>query len=158
MTAAIRRALTLVTIVDSGIVGGVLFAFSTFIMRGLARVPAAEGIRAMQEINVTVLNGRFLGAFFGTAASGVGLVLAALLGGAGAESGLVAAGGGVYAVGTFGVTVACNVPRNEALARLDPDDPSSAGRWVDYLKTWTRWNHVRTWAAVAAVGLLLAAR
>jgi uncharacterized membrane protein len=35
----------------SGLVGGVFFAFSTFVMRALARVPAAQGIAAMQSIN-----------------------------------------------------------------------------------------------------------
>ena len=36
-------------------------------MKALARVPSAEGIGAMQSINVVVLNPSFLGAFIGTA-------------------------------------------------------------------------------------------
>ncbi len=34
-----------------GLVAGVFFAFSTFVMSGLARLPPADGIRAMQSIN-----------------------------------------------------------------------------------------------------------
>ncbi len=40
----------------SALVGGVFFAFSSFIMKALARVPSAEGIAAMQSINVIVIN------------------------------------------------------------------------------------------------------
>lgn len=158
MSGPILEALQVATLVGSGIVGGVFFAFSTFVMRALARVPSAEGIRAMQAINVTVLSPWFLGAFIGTAVTGAGLALAALLARSGIDAALPAAGGLLYVVGTFGVTIAFNVPRNEALAELDPDDAASATRWADYLQTWTVWNHVRTVAAIAAVGLLLVAR
>ena len=48
-------------------VGGVFFAFSTFVMRALAQLPPAQGIAAMQRINVVVLNPLFLGTFMGTA-------------------------------------------------------------------------------------------
>ena len=48
-------------------VSGVFFAFSNFVMAALGRIPAAEGMRAMQEINVTVINPLFMGALFGTA-------------------------------------------------------------------------------------------
>jgi uncharacterized membrane protein len=59
--------LTLCSALGSGLMAGVFFAFSTFVMRALARRPFAEGIEAMQEINRTVLNPWFLGVFFGTA-------------------------------------------------------------------------------------------
>ena len=36
----------------SALVAGVFFAFSSFVMKVLARVPSAEGIAAMQSINV----------------------------------------------------------------------------------------------------------
>jgi uncharacterized membrane protein len=54
-------------LLGSALVGGIFFAFSSFIMKALADVPAAEGIGAMQSINVVVINPSFLGAFFGTA-------------------------------------------------------------------------------------------
>ncbi len=49
-------------------VGGIFFAFSSFVMRALAKMPDAEGIAAMQSINVVVINPSFLGAFVGSAA------------------------------------------------------------------------------------------
>ncbi len=53
-------------------VGGIFFAFSSFVMKALAGVPSAEGIGAMQSINVVVLNPSFLGAFMGTAVVSLG--------------------------------------------------------------------------------------
>ncbi len=54
-------------LLGSALVGGIFFAFSSFVMKALARVSSAEGIGAMQSINVVVLNPSFLGAFMGTA-------------------------------------------------------------------------------------------
>src|SRR5689334_16197739 len=59
--------LTVLAILGSGTIGGVFFAFSTFVMAALARLPAPQGIAAMQSINVTVINPLFLGVFMGTA-------------------------------------------------------------------------------------------
>ena len=47
-----------------------------------------------------------------------------------------------------------NVPRNERLAELDPEQPEGVEYWKDYLVSWTRWNHVRTLASLAATALL----
>ena len=57
-----------IALLGSALLGGIFFAFSSFVMKALARVPSAEGIAAMQSINVVVLNPSFLGAFMGTAA------------------------------------------------------------------------------------------
>ena len=43
--------LTISSALGSGLMAGVFFAFSTFVMRALARRPFAEGIGAMQELN-----------------------------------------------------------------------------------------------------------
>ena len=62
-------ALTLFSAPGCGLIGGVLFAFSSFVMNALARLPAAQGIAAMQSINVVVINPLFMTAFLGTAAA-----------------------------------------------------------------------------------------
>ena len=67
--------LTLLTALGSALIGGVFFGFSTFIMRGLARLPAAAGISAMQQINVAVVNLWFLVPFVGTAVVGAALAV-----------------------------------------------------------------------------------
>ncbi len=48
------------------------------------------------------------------------------------------------------VTIVFNVPRNEALALVGPDDPDGGKLWAGYVSSWTAWNHVRTAAALAA--------
>jgi uncharacterized membrane protein len=70
---ALLPALTVLAALGAGLVAGIFFAFSTFIMAALARLPAEGGIAAMQSINVAVLNPLFFLAFFGTAA--IALVL-----------------------------------------------------------------------------------
>ena len=66
-------------------------------------------------------------------------------------------GGALYLVGTFGVTVAFNVPQNDALAVVKPATLEAAQVWATYLTTWTLWNHVRTLAALgASVSFILA--
>jgi len=141
----------------AGLMAGVFYAFSTFVMRALSRRPHPEGMAAMQTINVAVINPLFLGVFLGTAAACVAAVAAALLRWDHPGSASQVAGGALYLVGTFGVTLFGNVPLNNALARLTGDDPAGARRWDDYVRLWTRWNHMRTAAALASAGSLTVA-
>jgi uncharacterized membrane protein len=55
----------------------------------------------------------------------------------------------LYVLGTFLVTMLFNGPRNDALAAVAATSPEGAAQWADYLIVWTRWNHVRTIAALA---------
>jgi len=50
MTADVLSVLTLVAALGCGLVAGIFFVFPTFIMKALARIPAAQGIAAMQSI------------------------------------------------------------------------------------------------------------
>jgi uncharacterized membrane protein len=143
--------------VGAGIIGGVFYAFSTFIMRALARLTPAEGVRAMQAINVTVLSPMFLGAFVGVAVLCGALAVTSIVQWGAPGSGLRLSGALLYVVGTFGVTMAFNVPRNEVLVKLDPEAAAVETAWRTYVDEWTSWNHVRTAAAVAATVALLAA-
>ena len=143
-------ALTLAAALGCGLIGGVFFAFSAFVMKALSRLPPAEGMAAMQSINVVVLNRWFLGAFLGTAGVCVAALLFSLLWWRDAGSVYLAVGSVLYLAGCLLVTIACNVPRNEALAKIARDDSDAARRWFDYVATWTWWNHVRTLASLAA--------
>ena len=147
-------ALTLIAALGCGLVAGVFYAFSTFVMKALARLTAAQGIAAMQSINITVINPLFMGAFFGTAAACVLVVVFSLLRWSGPETVYLLIGGLVYLIGTILVTIAFNVPRNDALAAVDPASANGARLWASYVTSWTAWNHVRTAAALAAAVLL----
>jgi uncharacterized membrane protein len=157
----LRELLTVVTFVTAvgcGVVGGVFFAFSTFVMQALARIPAPQGIAAMQAINITAVTFVFMTALFGTALGCLALAGAAIFAvDRSLESVELLSGAALYLCGVIGVTIAANVPRNDALARLSPDAPGAEHAWKDYVTTWTAWNHVRTLCAIAAaVALMLA--
>ncbi len=137
-------------LLGSALVGGIFFAFSSFIMRALARVPTAEGIVAMQSINVVVLNPSFLGAFIGTAVLSLGAGGLALAGWGRPSASFFLGGAIFYLVGTLGVTAFSNIPLNNQLAAVSAPDPGARDVWEHYLGRWTMWNHVRTAAAMAA--------
>lgn len=149
--------LTLVAVLGCGLVAGIFFAFSTFVMKALARIPAAQGIAAMQAINITVINPWFMAVFMGTAVVCALIVAYALLQWSEVGAGYLLGGGLAYVIGTFLVTMVFNVPRNNALAAVDPAHDSSARLWSDYVASWTGWNHVRTAAALLAETLLIMA-
>jgi uncharacterized membrane protein len=146
-------ALAYLLCLGSGLVGGVFFAFSAFVMRALAQLPAAQGVAAMQRINVVVLGRLFLGVFLGTAGLAAVCIVAGLLLWGSSRSGLLVAAGLSYLLGSFGVTVVCNVPRNERLARNPPESAEAASYWPTYVRQWLRWNHVRTVASLVAAAL-----
>ncbi|HKB04757.1 MAG TPA: anthrone oxygenase family protein [Gemmataceae bacterium] len=143
-------ALTLVAALGCGLVAGVFFAFSSFVMKALARLAPAEGIATIQSINVVVLNPWFLGVFIGTAAVCAAAIVAAVFRWDDPGAGYWLAGGVLYLVGTLGVTRAFNIPRNDALAAVTRADPDAAEHWARYVSGWTVWNHIRTAAALAA--------
>ncbi len=141
---------TLLSALGCGVIGGVFFAFSTFVMKALGSLPPAQGIAAMQSINVVVINPWFLTPFLGTAMVCVVVTIAFFTRWQDPRVVYWLAGGVLYLVGTFLVTMLFNVPRNNALAVVAPSSPESASLWASYLSTWTIWNHVRTLAALAA--------
>ncbi len=147
--------LTFLASLGCGLIAGLFFVFSVTVMKAFARLPSAEGIAAMQSINVAIINPIFLTVFFGTAAACTLVIIASLL--HWRESGAVylILGSVLYLVGSFLVTVVFNVPKNNALASVSPADPGSARLWASYLDKWTTWNHVRTVAALAAMALLV---
>jgi uncharacterized membrane protein len=147
-------ALTLLSALGCGLVAGIFFAFSAFVMKALARLPTAQGVAAMQSINVAVINPWFLAAFLGTGAGCFVLAIASLVGWHKPSSVFHLAGSIFYLLGTILVTLAINVPLNDALATVDPRSASGASLWAGYVTGWTAWNRVRTVAALAAAALL----
>ncbi len=145
--------LVIIYCLGAALISGVFFAFSTFVMKALFELPAVQGIAAMRRINVVVLNPLFLGVFMGTAALGVACALAAFLPWAGLDSWLLIGAALAYLIGCFGVTAACNVPRNERLAPMADESAEAAAYWPTYYREWLFWNHVRTLASMVAAAL-----
>jgi len=99
----------------------------------------------------------FMAALFGTLLACLGLAGWAVVNWGDPDVGWVLAGALLYVLGAIVVTIARNVPMNEALAILDPGDPDAAERWASYAATWTAWNHVRVLASLGAAGMLTGA-
>lgn len=145
------------SVLGAALVAGTFFAFSTFVMRGLAALPARQGIAAMQSINVTVISPWFMGALFGTAALSVAAAVLAVIRWGQPGSPALLARAALYLVLSIGVTVAGNVPLNDTLAATDPDGTGAAAVWDHFALVWTRWNHVRTAGAAAAMAAFVVA-
>jgi uncharacterized membrane protein len=139
-----------VTAVACGVMGGVFFAFSSFVFPALERVPDATGVAAMNSINDRAETPVFLTVFLGTALACAALAVWSLLNWSDRRAPLVLAGSAVYVVGNFIVTMAANVPKNNRLM----DHPEY---WHDYTTSWAAWNHVRTVTGIVAAALLVAA-
>ncbi|SCB57659.1 Uncharacterized membrane protein [Rhizobium aethiopicum] len=136
--------------IGSGVVAGIFFAFSTFIMSAFSRIPAEQGIAAMNSINVTIVRSPFMGLFVPTAVLCLLIAVLALIDWRGGASALMLAGAALYLLASFASTIIFNVPMNDALAKVGGNDPDAVQLWTTYVRDWTRWNHVRTIASLLA--------
>ena len=142
---------TVATTVGCGIMAGLFFAFSVFMMRAFDRLPAAQGITAMQSTNKTIVTPLFILTFVGTA------VLCAVLGVLSLfrldqpESKWILAGAALYIVGVILLTGGYHIPRNDKLDTFDPETAEAARYWTTFVRDWTLWNHVRLVSSVGAM-------
>jgi uncharacterized membrane protein len=146
---------TVAAAVASALVAGVMFAFSTSVMPALGRRPAPEGIGAMQAMNSAILNPAFGLAFGGAALLCAALAVTAPFTVDESHALLRGVGAALYVVGTFGVTMAINVPMNVELDAADAAAPEGTAVWRRYLRRWTAWNTLRTILGAAASALLV---
>ena len=141
-----------IAITGSGVVTGLLFAFSNFVMRALKDLPTEHGMFAMQRINETIINPIFLIFFLGTTVLCLIITgISALELGAPGHAYFLA-GAVTYLLGPFGITMLFNVPLNNILAETALTE--SAKAWPMYRKKWQRWNHIRTYMGILSVFLL----
>ncbi|GAA6194030.1 anthrone oxygenase family protein [Phaeobacter sp. NW0010-22] len=138
--------LALLSLLLSGAIFGFFYAWVCSTMWGLDQANPNVAIQAMQAMNASVRNGVFAQAFFGTpfvllltafVAYRVQRSRAALCFGL---------GGLIYLFGGMILTMAVNVPMNEALALVEtPLSPEQAQQvWSDYSAPWQVWNQIRT--------------
>lgn len=157
MKQVIPTALLWFSAIGCGVMAGVYFTFSTFVMTALARTSPAAGIAAMNSINLVIVRSLFMPLYMATTLSAAALAVLALL--RWSEPGALAMllGGALYVLGMFIVTMIFNVPLNDALAAADPGSAAGAATWKTYLRDWTLWNHVRTVASILSTMLFTAA-
>lgn len=138
------------------LLGGVYFAFSVFIMPAL-RESGAAGVTAMNAINRVILRSLFMPLFFGTTLVSAALVVIGLMELGSGRAWLLIGGGLLHVAGMFLVTAFGNVPLNNALAAVTTESRTGMAIWNDYLRRWTRWNHVRTLSCLGAAAMFMGA-
>lgn len=147
---------TFASLLLTGAVFGFFYAFYCSVMWGLDASPPDAAIAAMQGINREVRNAAFFPAFF---LPPVFLAAGAILSwtlknrSGGLAFGLAAL---VYLGGGLILTMAVNVPMNEAFALVSiPANEAEAQLiWNAYSQPWQFWNAVRTGFSGAALLLI----
>jgi uncharacterized membrane protein len=146
--------LALATGLGCALMGGVFFAFSSFVMPALEALPDAEAIAAMQSINEEAETAVFLSAFGLTSLACVALGAWAVRARSEPAARWILAGCVVYLVLPIGLTMVHHVPLNDHLATVDPHGPEASAEWRDYLDGWLGWNHLRGAGGLAAGALI----
>ncbi len=143
-------ALVLAGLLGAAMSGGAFFAFSNFVMPALAKLQPGNGAAAMQAINAAAPTPAFVAAIATAGLAGVPVVAANL---DRLDEGAVryVAVGAAMSLGSFLITVAGNVPRNNALDAVDADSHEGQSYWRRYLASWTRLNTLRTLTSLTSV-------
>ena len=129
--------------ISTGLMAGIYFAFSTFIMQSFASIESVHSLTAMNSINKTIVRSPFIVVFFGSTIAAVILVVSTLIQPVGNSVGLVLFAGVIFFLGNFVCTAVFNIPLNNSLVNLDPQSGESIQVWKQYVKSWSNWNHVR---------------
>ena len=155
MLQAVVTGLLWFAAIGCGLLAGLYFAFSTFIMTALGRIGQVSGIMAMNAINAVIVQSLFMPLLLGTTLASLLLAIAGVVRWSEPGATAMLAGGALYVIGMFVCTVVFNVPLNNALAAADPASAEAASLWARYLTDWTLWNHVRTVSSTLACALFI---
>jgi len=155
MSSVIVTVLLWAAALSSGIMAGVYFAFSGFIMQAFNKLSASQAVAVMNVINVTIVRSVFMLLFFGSTIVSLILMIVAIFYWSETGSGIMMVAGAVYFIGMFICTAIFNVPLNNRLASLDPDNENVHEIWSHYFRTWTNWNHLRAVSSLVTCALCI---
>lgn len=147
--------LTFLVTVGAGLMAGVYFAFSAFVMQSLNQLDNESAADAMNAINRIILRSGFLPLFFISSAIYLILLLVAMSDSSIVGRWLLISASVFYLVGMFLCTVLFNVPLNNQLANSSNNPIQKNKTWNHYMTYWTRWNHVRTVCSLMSMTLSL---
>jgi uncharacterized membrane protein len=141
------------TLLLTGAVAGLFFAYSVSVMIGLDAIKPDQAIAAMRGINEKIQNPVFLPAFLLTPVVAVITGVLLLVLGQRAAGIVFFLAAAAYVLGALVPSFAVNIPMNDALDTARVPAAEAARVWSDYSSRWTLWNHVRT--VSSGVSLLL---
>lgn len=143
--------------VSVGIMAGIYFAFSVFVMQSLDALDRPAGMMAMQSINRIIQKSLFLPLFFLSSLACLLIAVMGVMQWGGPGVWQMITGGMLYVIGMLIVTIVGNVPLNNALEATAVDGPEAETMWRHYMRRWLPWNHVRTVSCTASLILLIGA-
>lgn len=145
-------------ILTTGLTAGLLYGFAHAVMPGLGRADDRTFVRAFQSIDRAIINAWFVAGFLGGPLSTVLAVALQLVGTGGAALAWLVAGLVLHAA-VLAITAGIHVPLNQRLqaAGTAAGAGDLAAARARFEARWVRGNVVRTAAAVAAFGCLVAA-
>jgi len=154
------NVLLIITGTTTALMAGLFFAWSFSVTNGIARLPDSGYIAAFQAMNRAIQNFVFLSCFMATL---ILLPLVTFMHYTPQPSGrfwFLLAASVLYAVGVFGVTMALNVPMNEALDKFplhtaSADQITAQRAWFE--DRWNRLNMIRTVANALAMACFIIA-
>lgn len=146
MVDSMIALLLTIAAIGAGLMAGVYFAFSAFVMRSLDRLDAENAVDAMNSINKVILRSWFMPLFFGTSLLSLLLTVLALFNWSDPNAPLLLTTGLTFFGGMFLCTIFFNIPLNNRLAKTSKShiNIDKNQLWSHYYKYWIRWNHLRT--------------
>ena len=142
-------------IVITGLMGGIYFAFSIFLLKSLSQLPELQAARAMNKINDVIVNTVFLPMFIVSTLWYAGLIIWSIVHWQNLNSAYLITAALVYIVGMFLVTAFGNVPLNNRLQRSASSDAALIRCWRRYHRQWAELNHLRTISCTVSLVLLV---
>lgn len=146
------------SVICCGLIAGLLFGYSCSVNVGLKSLPDNEYIKAMQAINIAIQNPYFLTMF-------LCLILILPVTSflqykemAYTSFYIISTTTLIYFVGVFGITIFCNVPLNEQLAKFDVSVATIneiATMRQSFEKSWNTYHSIRTIASIVSFGLTI---
>ncbi len=152
------KVLLFLTILFSGLVAGLMYAFSCSVNTGLKNLSDPAYLSAMQSINIAIQNPLFFISFMGLLVIFPITVFKYYHAGANTTFCLILASAVIYIAAVFGVTVLGNVPLNEKLARFtihkaSPEEIASMRQLFEI--PWNTFHTIRTIASIVSFSLCI---
>lgn len=147
------KVLLFLTILFSGLVAGLMYAYSCSVNTGLKNLADPAYLNAMQSINIAIQNPLFFISFMGLLVILPVTAFKYYHAGANTTFCLLLASAVIYIAAVFGVTVFGNVPLNEKLAKFNiheasPEEIASMRRLFEI--SWNTLHTIRTIASIVS--------
>lgn len=149
-----QNTLLLFSVLLTALIAGLYYGWAVSVIPGIAKLSDGDYLRSMQSMNRAILNPWFFASFMGT---GLVLVITCFYSYSHFSSTsfyFFLAAALLYIIGSFGLTLACNVPLNEKLDAYNLSSASEAElkqmRQV-FEMPWNKYHLVRTITTIACL-------